>query len=187
MATEVLSNRSGGLLILTDDFGERQVAIPCNDDTLVAFSERLDNNEKHARKLPDVLIKILLWQTDIRLEIVFDSVKDGNYHALICNLDTLDQLPIDAADAVLLNFLSKGKIPLYMEEGFFTRQSTRFDANAEGVALPINSITDEMLEEALKKAIADEKYEIASQLNNEIKRRKTDKDNEDVTDTPKQA
>ena len=46
------------------------------------------------------------------------------------------------------------------------------DANRERLAVPINSISDDMLQDSLKRAVDNEDYELASELNKEIKRRK---------------
>ena len=40
------------------------------------------------------------------------------------------------------------------------------------MSLPINILDDKMIENALAKAIKDENYELASRINEEIKRRK---------------
>ena len=39
------------------------------------------------------------------------------------------------------------------------------------MALPVNTITDDMLKSALEKAIQEENYELASHLRDEMKRR----------------
>lgn len=182
MVSQVMGSGNGGLLVVTDKEGERQVAIPCDAETLEMFSARMDKPDDYKRRLPEVLVSIFTWQVDLNLEIMIDGVNDGSYHAMVVNCDTLEQTPINDCDAVLLNFLSKDNIPLYMEERLFLRQSTRFDATARGVAMPINSITDAMLEEALKKAVADENYELASQLNDEMKRRKLKDGNKEATE-----
>lgn len=124
--------------------------------------------------LADVMVKILEWQTELDLEIVIDNVKNGRYHAIISNRATLAQLPLRGEDAVLLNFISDDKIPLYMEQYLFEKQSSEFNANARGISLPVNAISDEMFKEALRKAIADENYELASKINEEVKRRGLD-------------
>ncbi len=41
-----------------------------------------------------------------------------------------------------------------------------------GASLPINVLDDKLIEEALAKAIKHENYELASRINEEIKRRK---------------
>ena len=64
-----------------------------------------------------------------------------------------------------------GDIPLYIESGLMRRQSVAYRENSRGVSLPVNTISDEMLQAALDKAIADENYELASHLRDEKKRR----------------
>ena len=76
---------------------------------------------------------------------------------------------IRASDAVLLSLV--GDIPLYIESGLMLRQSVPYNENSRGVSLPVNTISDEMLQAALDKAIADENYELASHLRDEKKRR----------------
>ena len=51
------------------------------------------------------------------------------------------------------------------------RQSVMYMENSRGVSLPVNTISDKMLQAALDKAIADENYELASHLRDEKKRR----------------
>ena len=52
------------------------------------------------------------------------------------------------------------------------RQSLPYNQASPSMALPVNVLTIEMLEEALNKAIKDENYELASTLKMEIERRK---------------
>jgi hypothetical protein len=56
-----------------------------------------------------------------------------------------------------------------------TKQSVDFYEKAKGLSIPVNTISDEMLQSALDKAIKDENYEMASHLRDEINRRKTRK------------
>jgi protein-arginine kinase activator protein McsA len=48
--------------------------------------------------------------------------------------------------------------------------------------MPINGISEEMLEEALKKAIENENYEMASHLRDELNRRKQGDNQTDATE-----
>ena len=75
------------------------------------------------------------------------------------------------SDAVLLNIISE--CPLYIEEQLMRQQSVPFDENARGVAIPINTMDVRRLNMALQRAIDNENYELASQLRDEIKRRKS--------------
>lgn len=171
-ATEVVGEEKEGLLILTDSFQERQIAIPCNRKMFEAFQERM-NNPKHHAEVADILFKVIKWQTDLSLELVIINVDKGHYSAILSNTDSLEQVPLDGAQAVLLNYISKGKIPLFMDERLFLKQSSVYDMKAQGVSLPVNTLSSSMLRKALEKAIAAENYELASQLRDELKRRDT--------------
>lgn len=175
-ATEVVGEEKEGLLILTDSFQERQLAVPCNSRMYDEFRLRM-NNPKHQAELSDVLFKVIKWQTELSLELVIVSVDNGHYSAVLSNTDSLEQVPIDGAEAVLLNYISKDKIPLFIDEKLFLNQSSVYDMKAKGVSLPVNTLSSSMLRKALERAIAAENYELASQLRDELNKRKTASDN----------
>lgn len=170
-ATEVVGSDNEGLLIMTDPFQERQIAIPCNAKEMEEFKARLRKNSVTSNKLIDVLMKIIRWQTDLDLEVVITGLLNGKYTAVLSNVDTLDQVSLNAPDAILLSFISKDKIPVYIDENLFLKQSSPFDIRAKGVALPVNTLSMGMLRKALDQAVKDENYELASQLRDEIKSR----------------
>ena len=171
-ATEVVGEEKEGLLILTDSFQERQLAVPCNSRMYDEFRLRM-NNPKHQAELSDVLFKVIKWQTELSLELVIVSVDNGHYSAVLLNTDSLEQVPIDGAEAVLLNYISKDKIPLFIDEKLFLKQSSVYDMKAKGVSLPVNTLSSSMLRKALERAIAAENYELASQLRDELNKRKS--------------
>ena len=102
-------------------------------------------------------------------ELIIDNIVDGQYRTVVYNKETMESLLIRASDAVLLSIVAN--IPLYIEAGLMQRQSVIYKENARGVSLPVNTISDEMLQAALDKAIADENYELASHLRDEKRRR----------------
>ncbi len=171
-ATEVVGEEKEGLLILTDSFQERQIAIPCSSRMYEEFRLRM-NKSKHHAELSDVLFNVIKWQTDLSLELVIISVDNGHYSAVLSNTDSLEQVPLEGAQAVLLNYISKDKIPLFMDERLFLKQSSVYDMKAKGVSLPVNTLSSSMLRKAMEKAIAAENYELASQLRDELNRRNT--------------
>lgn len=171
-ATEVVGEEKEGLLILTDSFQERQLAVPCNSRMYDEFRLRM-NNPKHQAELSDVLFKVIKWQTELSLELVIVSVDNGHYSAVLSNTDSLEQVPLDGAQAVLLNYISKDKIPLFIDEKLFLKQSSVYDMKAKGVSLPVNTLSSSMLRKALDRAIAAENYELASQLRDELNKRKS--------------
>lgn len=61
---------------------------------------------------------------------------------------------------------------MFMEEKLFIRQGVPYESGKSKVALPLNALTSEMLEDALRKAIENENYELASNLRDELNRRK---------------
>ena len=52
------------------------------------------------------------------------------------------------------------------------RQSVPYQRSSSGVAMPLNAISNKMLKEALDNAVANENYELASHLRDEMRRRK---------------
>ena len=115
------------------------------------------------------------------MEVIIHDVVNGQYVSTLYNQKTLDAVPIRISDAVLLTFLSD--VPLYIEENLMLKQSVSYELPANNLALPLNTLDTDMLKEALDKAVNDEKYEMASLLRDELRRRnmnaaKTDNDNE---------
>ena len=170
-ATEVVGGDKEGLLILTDSYQERQLVVPCQGNLLEEFRSRLDRNQNHSG-LTDILLDIIHNQTSLSLSLIITNVDKGAYSAVINNEDTQKQISISGVEAVLLNKMINDSIPLYIDETLFLRQSSKFNMKAEGVALPVNALPVSMLEKTLDKAVAAENYELASQLRDEINRRK---------------
>jgi len=107
--------------------------------------------------------------TSEHYEILFNSIIDGQYKALLVNKDDLTLTPIRASDAILLAHVAK--LNIFMEEHLFKRQSVDSSVSQNKMALPLNALSFEMLHHALEKAIEDENYELASMLRDEMKNR----------------
>ncbi len=162
-----------GLLILTDKAAERQIAIPCDKEQLAAFKLRLSHSQDTKMMLPEVMWQATRWFLGRPMEVVISSVNEGHYEALLTAPELGMQLPVRATDGVLLSLVSKGKVPVKAEETLFHRQSTAYNKDSAGLSLPINTITDKMLDVALRKAIQNENYEMAGHLRDEMERRKS--------------
>lgn len=61
--------------------------------------------------------------------------------------------------------------PITINESLLEHQYMR-EVGADTYSIPVNSVNVEALKEALKRAVEDENYELASQLRDEIERRK---------------
>lgn len=175
--SEIVGTEDLGLLILTDEAKERQITIVCDKAMAVQLELRIKKIPITKIMLPEVLCRMLKNNGGLDYELLIDNIIDGQYRTILYDKETMDTLLIRASDAVLLSIVAN--IPLYIEAGLMRRQSVMYNENAKGVSLPVNTISDEMLQAALDKAIADENYELASHLRDEKKRRTKKDDNHD--------
>lgn len=175
--SEIVETEDLGLLILTDEAKERQITIVCDKAMAVQLELRIKKIPITRIMLPEVLCRMLKNNGGLDYELLIDNIIDGQYRTILYDKGTMDPLLIRASDAVLLSIVAN--IPLYIEAGLMRRQSVMYNENAKGVSLPVNTISDEMLQAALDKAIADENYELASHLRDEKKRRTKKDDNHD--------
>ena len=167
--TEIVGSDDVGLLILVDEQQQRQLTIPCDRNMLYQFSLRVQKVPITNRMLPEVLWQVIRSQTTLHFEILINDLIEGQYRAVLYNVETLEPILIRISDAMLLAYVSD--IPIYIDEKLMKKQSVKYVHNAQGMSIPVNTLTDEMLKKALNKAVEDEHYELASQLRDETKRR----------------
>lgn len=180
--TDVNSENIFSLLIVTDINEERQLAIMVDPNMRHEFALRRgkyvgdDIHRKTATEmlsfmLPETLSAIIKYMTQLELSVVIVNIFDGEYKAILEDQKTGTSFPIRVSDGILLAY-ADSHIPLYIEEVLWKNQSTKYmGENARGISLPLNTLTTDMLKEALQKCIDEEKYEIAEQLKKELERR----------------
>lgn len=180
--TDIISTHTASLLILTDIGEKRQLAVVCDDIMRHEFGVRRGKyvGDEEKRKevaemlrytLPETFASIIKHLTQLQLAVVIVSVFDGQYRAVIEDAASGTALPIRISDGALLCY-ADATIPLYIEESLWMRQSMPYmGQNAPGISMPLNTLTKEMLEQALEKSIAEERYELAKQLKDELDRR----------------
>jgi len=168
--SEIVGDDNLGLLILTDIAQTRQLSIICDKQMEYQFGLRMSKAPVANIMLPEVMAQVISRQTTLNIELQIYDIVDGQYQASLVNNDTLQTVPIRASDAILFSFVSH--CPLYIEERLMMRQSVPYSTNSPGMAIPVNSISNSMLQSALKKAIQEENYELASHLHEEMQRRK---------------
>lgn len=168
--SEIVGTEDLALLVLTDEAQIRQISIVCDKAMAVQIELRLKSVPITKIMLPEVMCKIMNVRYNLNLELIIDDLNDGQYRTILYDTETLEPTLIRASDGVLLSLIAN--IPIYIESELLKRQAVPYRANARGVTLPVNTISDEMLQTALDKAIADENYELASHLRDEKKRRK---------------
>lgn len=169
-ATEIVDGKGEGLLVLTDSNKIRQIVIPVDHKTLDWFRDWKKDDKKQERHLPDILVNVLR-KEHVQLEIDIDHISGGIYQAILTNSQTLDQYPININDALILNRMSNGLIPILIDSVLFLRQSSPYDESMKGVSMPINVLSDSMLEKALQESVEKENYELAAQIQKEIEKR----------------
>ena len=167
--TEIVGSDDVGLLILVDEQQQRQLTIPCDRNMLYQFSLRVQKVPITNRMLPEVLWQVIRSQTTLHFEILINDLIEGQYRAVLYNVETLEPVLIRISDAMLLSYVSD--IPVYIDEKLMKKQSVKYVHNAQGMSIPVNTLTDDMLNKALNKAIEEEHYELASLLRDEMKRR----------------
>jgi len=158
-----------GVIILTDEKGERQLTIACDKALCKHIKLRAAGTHDTSRLLPEVLLALLGNKTE-GYELLIDDVNEGQYTCWLCDVnDESVHISIRMSDAVLLSLV--GNIPIYIEHGLMMRQGVPSKSAKDGVLMPINTLSTKMLREALAQAVSDERYELASALRDELKRR----------------
>ena len=171
--SEIVGTEELGLLTLIDETETRQLTITCEKEMIRQFEMRVQRLNVVSRMLPEVLWQVVSTQTNFDFEIVISDLIEGQYRAMLVNVETQEAISMRASDAILLSYI--GKLPLYIEEGLMLKQSMAYRKGEKGVAIPVNTISDDMLRSALEKAVADENYELASHLRDELRKRSEDR------------
>lgn len=172
--SEIVEGPELGLIVLTDQMKERQITIVCDKHMEYQFGLRVSGNVRTSKLLPEVLTTVVKQQGGMRFEILISDVIDGEYRCMLINETTFESLPMRASDAILFAVISNS--PIFIEYNLMMRQSVRFSANPNGMAIPINALNNDMLRKSLDKAIADENHELASYLRDEINKRMKSED-----------
>ena len=174
--SEIVGSSQLGIILLTDMKRQRQLTIVCEQALAAQIELHAKRLPINAIMLPGVLCRMLKESCGVDLEIVFTSLVDGQYATVLLNCETQEMFPIRASEAVLAHVA--GDIPMFVEENLMARQSVGYVASdTNSVAIPINTLSDDLLEKALEQAIRDENYEFASLLRKEQQRREK-KDND---------
>ena len=164
---QVMESEDMSVILLTDEARKRALSVVCDADISRQLLLRLQGNRQESRiMLPEALLQLL----PSSYEMLIAGVFDGQYQVILMDTMNGNSVRIRIGDAVLLSIISH--VPLYIEERLMGRQSAPFDEQARGVQIPINILDNTHLQVALDHAVEDENYELASQLRDEINRRR---------------
>ena len=125
--------------------------------------------QERRKLLPEVLAELmpLSFAADYRLEIY--ALHEGKYLSCLRNTETGEKVDIRCTDGILLSLVTG--IQIFVDFKLMTLQSAEYNSNFTQMAVPVNVVTDKMLEESLRIAIENENYEMASSLRDELKKR----------------
>lgn len=171
--SEIVGGCGMSLLMLTDEPKTRQMAIICEKNMGREVVMRITCAPMLSRRLPEVLIEKSGITAD-DYEICIYDVYDGEYKTALHHKFEDTNTPIRVSDGVLLAIIAH--LSIKIEQRLFYHQSVAYDPDSHGMALPINVLSTKMLQAALDKAVSEENYEMASQLRDEINKRKDSKE-----------
>jgi hypothetical protein len=155
------------VIVLTDEERRRALSVVCDGPMTHQFVMRFHLPAISKTFLPEALLELM----DINHEMTIYGIHNGQYQVVLADRSYERSVRIRMSDAVLLMVINHD-IPLYIEETLMQRQCVPFDPEATGIAIPINTMDSQRLDEALRHAIEVENYELASHLRDEINRRK---------------
>lgn len=168
-ASRIVGTKDVGILLLLDEDERRQLVITCDNYTLHDINLRLNGDADNKQRLPEALWNMLGEVSHDHFEVFISGVDHGEYTTFLIDTDGLAMVPLRAADAVLLAVAKR--LPIYVDSTLMKQQSVPFNPGSNGLAIPVNTLSDEMLRDALDKAVASENYELAAYLRDEIRYR----------------
>lgn len=166
-----LSYKDVYVLLLREVNGERRMPMMVGAEEAKMVVSKIRPNQIPLNGLPDLFCRLTNLYDIILEEVLIYKVDNGAFRAfLFLYRDGLtERIEGRASDAVVLA-LTYGR-PIYISKNLFDRQYMR-EMGGGAVSLPINSLNVALLREALDNAIREENYELASQLRDELNRRK---------------
>ena len=104
-------------------------------------------------------------------QIVIYNAKDGVFYSYLYFDKEGEEFKIDARTSDAVALALRYKCPMYTTKSIMDSEHLH-DMGQGKFSVPISSVSLQMLEEALQSAIEKEEYEQASQLRDEIRKRK---------------
>lgn len=166
--SEIIGNTDVAIIAMYNKEKTMQLGVLCDSLMKEELHLRLSRQKVCNTMLPEVLVNILKNQIGYTFQIVINDISDGVYRAMIISDDGHQTLSLRASDAILLHLIAH--VPIYATESLMRRQAMPITGTI-GVSLPYNALSDKMLQDAMQSAIELEKYEMASTLRDELKRR----------------
>lgn len=171
-------------LVLSEEFGNRRFSVMIGEPEAQSIALKM-NNRKSPRPLTHDLIKTLLnvFEAELQKVLIYDMVNDVFFAELhILKDDKIIIVDARTSDAVALAVRSD--CPIYIKSDILQivgtviemepiEKNINVDVNAENLTNDdLDLLTLEQLQDLLEMAISEEKYELAVNLRDAIKRKK---------------
>ena len=167
--SEIVGIEDISLLSLVDEGEERQLVVTCDQAMRKEIQMRMMDKREMTFRCPEVMAKLMNARGYQQFEVLISGQVDGEYFTEVWDMMNDHHFQIRCSDGIL--FALANNCPIYATRRLMLQQSVPYQAGSTKVALPVNVITDEMLEQSLQKAIELENYEMASNLRDELKKR----------------
>lgn len=172
----VLKPSDSYALVLQEAGGDRKLALIIG--TLEAQAIRMAQLDYHTpRPFTHDLMLDIFWKLNIRIaKAVIYDVNDGIYSSYLYIIGPEGQeFREDARTTDAISLSMREGFPLYIYDSLLEAEKLRnVSPDGSSYSVPVNVLNLHMLEEALADAVQREEYEKASELRDEIKRRKAE-------------
>ena len=176
-------NQSGAYAMILDEVdGKRKLPVVIGEFEAQSIAVNLDKDIKPQRPFTHDLFKNFAYRFDIATKrVIITKLVDGVfYSSLICERDKIEEI-IDSRTSDAVSLALRFKAPIYTHESVLEKAGVVFEKGelpAQGT--PDDELSDELnysdlsnqeLENAIKKAVKKEDYELAARLRDEISKR----------------
>ncbi len=161
------------IISLANEQKTRMVTVVCLTEAANAIKMRMQQHKITGILLPEATARLMQLNGLDHYELLIDDLIEGQYMAYLHDTAGEKNVRVRITDGILL--AQAAKMPICIDDDLLNKQSVAYRPLKNGVSVPVNTITEKMLEESLQKAIDEENYEMAAKLHEELKNRKNDK------------
>jgi bifunctional DNase/RNase len=176
-------NQSGAYAMILDEVdGNRKLPVVIGEFEAQSIAVNLDKDIKPQRPFTHDLFKNFAYRFDIAIKrVIITKLVDGVfYSSLICERDKIEEI-IDSRTSDAVSLALRFKAPIYTHESVLDKAGVVFEKGEQAdqgtlgdeLSDEINytDLSNQELENAIKKAVKKEDYELAARLRDEISKR----------------
>ena len=176
-------NQNGAYAMILDEVdGNRKLPVVIGEFEAQSIAVNLDKDIKPQRPFTHDLFKNFAYRFDIAIKrVIITKLVDGVfYSSLICERDKIEEI-IDSRTSDAVSLALRFKAPIYTHENVLEKAGVVFEKgelSAQGTLddelsneINYNDLSNQELENAIKKAVKKEDYELAARLRDEISKR----------------